>query len=446
MEQKQFYDSILLSKNNNYNNNYDKERIDIRKIGIQLKSNRSTNHSFIIKSKRNNSKKNKDYNINNKLSQTFQFGNDSSYHIRKLSIKKLSINKKRINSCIILSPKMKKDKDISKLFKKKFIKKKEAETSINFKKVKKCNAYYYSGSLPIKNKYIVDSISQDKSLSSSYFRRNNNNISSTYRKIDHLAKYLCLFQREKKLFENNKNFSEKYFKLYKKQLLNNNFNKSLINFKKSFIICESFNSKESEKIKNKNISFIKEKNSNIIIRKNSSLLKAKNSTYRGNSNNNNSNYNISHNINAYNGNEDSEYLYKKIFFYNLEKKKRKPLKYVDNKLNLVYSENESQYKQKMNRLNDYFFKLGKPIKHKLLSSTENLNTSDIVNKIKFMKKIVDYVYPKMVLDKVKEENRKIYRDKSLNFKMSISKLMLLKMKKKKKKINDFLGKSISLIK
>ncbi len=75
---------------------------------------------------------------------------------------------------------MKKDKDISKLFKKKFIKKKEAETSINFKKVKKCNAYYYSGSLPIKNKYIVDSISQDKSLSSSYFRRNNNNISSTY--------------------------------------------------------------------------------------------------------------------------------------------------------------------------------------------------------------------------------------------------------------------------
>ena len=100
----------------------------------------------------------------------------------------------------------------------------------------------------------------------------------------------------------------------------------------------------------------------------------------------------------------------------------------------------------MNRLNDYFFKLGKPIKHKLLSSTENLNTSDIVNKIKKKKKIVDYVYPKMVLDKVKEENRKIYRAKSLNFKMSISKLMLLKMKEKQKKINDFLGKSISLIK
>ena len=63
-----------------------------------------------------------------------------------------------------------------------------------------------------------------------------------------------------------------------------------------------------------------------------------------------------------------------------------------------------------------------------------------------MKKIVDYLYPNMVLAKVKEEKKRIYKAKSLDFKMPLSKLILLKLKEKQESLNSFLGKSLSLIK
>ena len=273
-----------------------------------------------------------------------------------------------------------------------------------------------------------------KSLSSYYFIKNNN-INNTYRKIDYLAKSLYLFQREKKLYQNNSN-SEIFVELNKKKHLNNNSNRSLIQFHKSSIIGETFNTRESGKIYNKNISSQKRNDTNNIMR-----LKVKNITNRYNKNINDNIFN-----NNKNNDDDSEYLYKKIFYYNLEKRKRKALNYIDNKLNIIYSENEIQYCKKMNKINQYFLKEGKPIKHRHKSEITRLYTSEIINKIHFMKKIVDYVYPKMVLDKVKKENRRIFKAKSMEFKMSYSKLMLLKIKQKQKKINNFIGKSINLIK
>ena len=52
----------------------------------------------------------------------------------------------------------------------------------------------------------------------------------------------------------------------------------------------------------------------------------------------------------------------------------------------------------------------------------------------------------MVLDKVKEEKKRIYKSKSLDLKMPASKLLLLQIKEKQKQVDAFLGKSLSLIK
>ena len=425
-------DSLLYDKNKN--NFMNRDILNIRIKNIKLRANQAIKDSSIIKSKINIPKLIGHSNNNkiNKLSKTFQLENNSSNKDNKLCFERYSPEKKRVKSGILISPK---EKENNLLYKMIAEKQKEENISVNNnKKIKNCNAYYYSGSLHIKNKYIVDAMPHYKSLSSYYFIKNNN-INNTYRKIDYLAKSLYLFQREKKLYQNNSN-SEIFVELNKKKHLNNNSNRSLIQFHKSSIIGETFNTRESGKIYNKNISSQKRNDTNNIMR-----LKVKNITNRYNKNINDNIFN-----NNKNNDDDSEYLYKKIFYYNLEKRKRKALNYIDNKLNIIYSENEIQYCKKMNKINQYFLKEGKPIKHRHKSEITRLYTSEIINKIHFMKKIVDYVYPKMVLDKVKKENRRIFKAKSMEFKMSYSKLMLLKIKQKQKKINNFIGKSINLIK
>ena len=61
---------------------------------------------------------------------------------------------------------------------------------------KKLNAYYYSANIPIKNKYIVDSLNQDKSRT--ILKEKKNKISIVQQKIDTLAKKLNLFQYKHK--------------------------------------------------------------------------------------------------------------------------------------------------------------------------------------------------------------------------------------------------------
>ena len=61
---------------------------------------------------------------------------------------------------------------------------------------KKLNAYYYSANIPIKNKYIVDSLSQDKPRTMRNEKKNK--VAIIQKKIDNLAKNLNLFQYKKK--------------------------------------------------------------------------------------------------------------------------------------------------------------------------------------------------------------------------------------------------------
>ena len=79
---------------------------------------------------------------------------------------------------------------------------------------KKLNAYYYSANIPIKNKYIVDSLSQDKPRTMRNEKKNK--VAIIQKKIDNLAKNLNLFQYKKKS-NNLKNVKSPFTKRIEKK-------------------------------------------------------------------------------------------------------------------------------------------------------------------------------------------------------------------------------------
>ena len=94
---------------------------------------------------------------------------------------------------------------------------------------------------------------------------------------------------------------------------------------------------------------------------------------------------------------DVNYIYKHIFT-SLPLFKEKT-HYIDNKLNIVYCQNEMQYKFIMERRN----KLNKGSVLKFGEDSEKIKerVEDIKTKIKFMKNIMDYSYPGFMLTKIK---------------------------------------------
>ena len=97
---------------------------------------------------------------------------------------------------------------------------------------------------------------------------------------------------------------------------------------------------------------------------------------------------------SYNINKSVDYTYKSIFPNdNLFKGKTK---YIDNKLNLIYCQNESQYK--------YIMEKRKKVKgaNIIEEESEKINNrlNNIKTKVKFMKNVIDYSYPSFLLAKV----------------------------------------------
>jgi hypothetical protein len=110
------------------------------------------------------------------------------------------------------------------------------------------------------------------------------------------------------------------------------------------------------------------------------------------------------------------YLYKKIFYYSDKKKTIRTEKELDNKLNIIYSENEDQYIKNINKLNAIYKLLGKKKIYNIeLSQSEN-KVKNLQKKVEFMKRIVDYTYPNMVLTKIKEIKE---QDKTINVKSGV---------------------------
>ena len=98
-----------------------------------------------------------------------------------------------------------------------------------------------------------------------------------------------------------------------------------------------------------------------------------------------------------------EFLYKRIFNKSKPKIKKIWENCVDNKLNIFYAENDKQFKENIGP------KLKRGMKKdglNLINSCDG-QLSEILRKSKFIKSIIDYAYPEMVLGRIREANKYI---------------------------------------
>ena len=137
-----------------------------------------------------------------------------------------------------------------------------------------------------------------------------------------------------------------------------------------------------------------------------------------------------------------DFLFKKLL-YDREKKnvlKRKDV--IDNKLNLFYAENQKQYDKNLLKHNMKLKRKGKKIFYKVGPSQTEMRLARIKSKMNFMKKIIDYAYPNMVLARVRQ-NENITRKNNLSEIPPFKRVELMK-KKKNVILGDFLRQSINI--
>ncbi len=146
--------------------------------------------------------------------------------------------------------------------------------------------------------------------------------------------------------------------------------------------------------------------------------------------------------------ENDEYFYKIIF-------KAKPLfklepKFVfDNKLNMIYAENEQQYKKIIEKQYQKLISKGKKVKSKNVAPSIKLKLNETKRRIEFMKGIMDYSYPRFVLSKIKIMQKKLNEHKSkasyLN-RLNEMQIRSEEQKKRNKSRRDYLLNCITLLK
>ena len=146
--------------------------------------------------------------------------------------------------------------------------------------------------------------------------------------------------------------------------------------------------------------------------------------------------------------DSDEYFYKIVF-------KTKPLfrtvqkLVIDNKFNMIYAENEEQYKKIIEKEYIRLMSEGKKVKSKNVAPSIKIKLNETKKKIKFMKGVVDYTYPGFVLSKIKIMQKKLNEHK----KNAIYKNYIIgkdKRNKDKKERNqlrkEYLLNSITLLK
>ena len=139
-----------------------------------------------------------------------------------------------------------------------------------------------------------------------------------------------------------------------------------------------------------------------------------------------------------------EFLFKKIFYTKERKKTQRSTDIIDNKLNIFYAENQIQYNKNLIKIKEKLKKKGKIILHEIGPFQSESKMDTIKKKMNFIKKIVDYAFPNMVLAKVREKE-KTYKKKNLS-EINIPPFeRAIKDKKEKNSfLGDFLKKSINI--
>ncbi|MCF0207540.1 MAG: hypothetical protein HUK15_08940 [Bacteroidales bacterium] len=112
-----------------------------------------------------------------------------------------------------------------------------------------------------------------------------------------------------------------------------------------------------------------------------------------------------------------DYVYKSIFTSSpIFKTKRN--QYLDNKLNLVYSENKEQFKIIMEKRN-------KLEKDKIVNSNTGEDSEKIIKQVKdmkgkihFMKCVMDYSLPSLILTKVRNIEKNLYFNNNVKYQLT----------------------------
>ena len=298
-------------------------------------------------------------------------------------------------------------------------------TDTNWEKSKNNNGYYVSGYLPYNSKYIVDQINskfQKSNISTGFISNSLNNESemeTNDKKIENLAQKLNL----------------KHIKEYIPIEFNNNNNAITFNngfFNGMNIVYTPQSNDKHNILTDRGISY--SNGYNFIPSNLPSYLKDK--------------YNINGTniLSPFCIKARDQFLYKKIFYDLAPIKIAKCKGVVDNKLNIIYADNEYQFEDKVYKINKKMRKLGKKLVNPTQPNSEEENLIKVQKKIQFIKKIVDYAYPNMVLARVREEKKKLNKHKSLEQKLPSFKLVDFDRKKKQKLLDKALGKSINIIK
>ena len=319
----------------------------------------------------------------------------------------------------------------------------KSKTNYNFyyKIIPKYNIKTFISKFDSRNKAFYPSIKNIKSNSSNNY--NKYYISSDIYHNDYISDYLTMLQKKKfkdrrivqmKEMDNKIeqlaktlyiNQYKKIKRIYSGKLIDNektnDDDKSNIN---------SLNSNETNKQNNNDIKFKTLKSNSL----NSHNHKAKKIMIKG-----------THIISPFCDYARDQYLYKKIFYYLEKKKNLKSDSLFDNKLNIIYSENENQYKQNIIKLNEINKRIGKNKFYNLEPSQSETKLKTLKQRVDFMKRIVDYSYPNMVLTKIREQEKKAY-DKNNHSIIDIvtSKVTRKNHKKFNRQISLGLKKSLSI--
>ena len=98
------------------------------------------------------------------------------------------------------------------------------------------------------------------------------------------------------------------------------------------------------------------------------------------------------------------FLYKKIFYYFNGKKTPKIMqKFINNKLNICYAENEKQFDKKIILINEDNSRKGKARYHKVGKAETEKRAASLQHRVEFIKKIFDYAYPDILICRIKNK-------------------------------------------
>ena len=136
----------------------------------------------------------------------------------------------------------------------------------------------------------------------------------------------------------------------------------------------------------------------------------------------------------------------KDIFKNENKIFKQKKEIINNKYNLIYSENEKEYRERLQKLNKYKINKGLFIAHDIkvddITVKEKKKVNSLIEKIKYMKSIIDYSYPIIISEKnrMKSQKNKHFSFKSFPFYIDIEK----KRDNANKKLYKYISNSITI--